>query len=53
MISSALWRCEQRCRRRVDDGVVDDDTEPKATIDRKHTPTTSGGDSTYKMHTEF
>ena len=36
-----------------DDGVVDDSTQPKATIDRKHTPTTSGSDSTYKMHTEF
>ena len=32
-----------------DNGVGSDD-EPRATIDRKHIPTTSGAD---KMHTEF
>ena len=36
-----------------DGGIVKDDTRTNAKINSKHTPTTSGGAPSIKMHTEF
>ena len=36
-----------------DGGIIKDDTRKNAKLDSKHTPTTSGGSPSIKMHTEF
>ena len=36
-----------------DGGIVSDDTRTNAKLNSKHTPTTSGGAPSIKMHTEF